>query len=122
MHAASQGPCRTRDDRPSREVVEIQCLCEARQTGQPRAFVVASGETEAGYETSESERRMPSFSMRLRSVFGCRPRMRAAPRTPSINHPACSRAERTWRVSTSLRTAWRPRPLGLGDGGEAVDS
>src|SRR5580658_4271969 len=36
-------------------------------------------------------REMPSFFIRLRKVFGCSPRMRAAPLGPSTTQPDCSR-------------------------------
>src|SRR5262249_32923730 len=64
-----------------------------RTGARPRNVVV-------GYEGSWGGRRKPSFFIRLRSVFGCRPRILAAPRGPSTTHPVWPRT--LWMCSLSV--------------------
>src|SRR5438128_630933 len=92
---------------------------------RPRNFVVSLAKPGAwssrsvqlladGPRGSSLRRRIRSFSIRLRSVLGWSLRIFAAPRAPSMTHPACFRAERMWLRSTSSSTASRPADAGAG--------
>src|SRR5208283_979661 len=59
----------------------------------PRDFVACR----SGFR---AERLIPSFFMRLRRVLGCRSRIFAAPRSPSITQSVFCRTLTMWRFST----------------------
>ena len=68
---------------------------------------------------SGADRVMPSFLSRLRRVLGCRPRIWAAPRGPSMTHWVWRRTVRIWRRSTASREESRQvRGRRRGAGGE----
>src|SRR5947207_619951 len=58
---------------------------------------------------------MPSFLSRLRRVLGCRPRIWAAPRGPSMTHRVWRRTVRIWRRSTASGVEVGRSAVGGGD-------
>lgn len=64
-----------------------------------------------GYEGSWGVRRIPSFFIRLRSVFGCRPRILAAPREPLEPLQFRRRPRRKDAESKKLPQLGRHRPF-----------
>ena len=61
-----------------------------------RGYVGGAEPVRPSLATERGARTMPSFFIRLRSVLGCRPRIVAAPRGPSMTQADCSRAARMW--------------------------
>src|ERR1043165_4536933 len=55
-----------------------------REAGPPYLVVKGTGGLEASYEMRWADRLIPSFSIRCLKVFGCMPRIFAAPFEPSI--------------------------------------